>query len=184
MPLRESHAGRMLSPYAVSKRSVEHLAEYTFACQNLSSVGLRFFNVYGPRQSPRSAYAAVIPLYVESCLAGRAPRIFGDGMQTRDFVHVEDVVRANMLAGVAPGVQAVVANVGTGTATAIRTLAEMSCEYAKVELQPQFLEARQGDIARSVCDTQHAEHTLGFKASVSLREGLGRLFRTGLNLGS
>ncbi len=184
MPLRESHSGRMLSPYAVSKRSVEHLAEYAFAGQNLSTVGLRFFNVYGPRQSPRSAYAAVIPLYIESCLAGRAPKIFGDGTQTRDFIHVDDVVRANMLAGVAQGVQATVANVGTGIATSIQALAAMSCEFANTNLLPQFLEARPGDISRSVCDTQHAEHALGFKAEVSLREGIKGLFRIGPNPGS
>jgi len=175
MPLSESHAGRMLSPYAVSKRSVEHLAEYAFVCHKLTSVGLRFFNVYGPRQSPKSAYAAAIPLFTEACLSGQSPIVFGDGMQTRDFVHVDDVVRANLLAGIAPRIQALVVNVGTGVATSIRTLAELACKLADTKLSPIYQDARPGDISRSVCDPQNAERMLGFKASVGLRHGLEAL---------
>jgi len=175
MPLGESHAGRMLSPYAVSKRSVEHLAEYAFVCHKLTSVGLRFFNVYGPRQSPKSAYAAAIPLFTEACLSGHSPIVFGDGMQTRDFVHVDDIVHANLLAGIAPRIQALVVNVGTGVATSIRTLAELACELVDTKLSPIYQDARPGDISRSVCDPQNAERMLGFKANIGLRQGLEAL---------
>lgn len=179
LPLSETHAGRLLSPYAVSKRSSEHLAGYAFALHKLSSVGLRYFNVYGARQSPSSPYAAVIPLFAAACQAGTAPRVFGDGTQTRDFVHVSDVVRANLLAGVAAEIEAHVANVGTGVATSIRALAEEFCKLTNPDLQPQEVEARPGDISQSVCDPRHAERILGFRASIELSAGLAELINVG-----
>ncbi len=175
MPLSEPHVGRLLSPYAVSKRSMEALAEYAYACQGITSVGLRYFNVYGARQSLKSTYAAVIPIFTGACLAGQSPTVLGDGTQTRDFVHVSDVVRANMLAGVAPDIEVAVANVGTGVATSIQTLAEELCRLMKSSTAPVNAEARPGDIPRSVCDTMHAERTLGFRAKVQLNEGLASL---------
>lgn len=175
MPLSESHVGRLLSPYAVSKRSMEALAEYAFACQGITSVGLRYFNVYGARQSLKSTYAAVIPIFIGACLAGQSPTVLGDGTQTRDFVHVSDVVRANLLAGIAPDIEVAVANVGTGVATSIQVLAEELCRLTKSSTGPVNGEARTGDIPRSVCDPAYAERILGFRAKVALSEGLANL---------
>jgi len=175
MPLSESHAGRLLSPYAVSKRSMEALAEYAFACQGITTVGLRYFNVYGARQSLKSTYAAVIPIFIGACLAGQSPTVHGDGSQTRDFVHVSDVVRANLLAGIAPDIDVAIANVGTGVATSIQTLAEELCRLTKSSTAPINDEARPGDIPRSVCNPMQAERLLGFSAKVPLSEGLANL---------
>ncbi len=177
MPLSESHAGRLLSPYAVSKRSMEALAEYAYACQGLTTVGLRYFNVYGARQSLKSSYAAVIPIFIGACLGGQAPTVFGDGTQSRDFVHVSDVVRANLLSGIAPDVEVAVANVGTGVATTIQTLAEELCQMTDSRLVPVNSDARPGDIPRSVCDPRQAERILGFRAKVELRDGLMNLLK-------
>jgi nucleoside-diphosphate-sugar epimerase len=178
MPLNEPHVGRLLSPYAVSKRSMEALAEYAFACQGITSVGLRYFNVYGARQSLKSAYAAVIPIFIGACLSGQPPTVLGDGSQTRDFVHVSDVVRANMLAGIAPDIEVAVANVGTGVATSIQTLAEELCRLTKSSTAPLNGEARAGDIPRSVCDPRQAERILGFRAKIALSDGLAELIGT------
>ncbi len=175
MPLSESHVGRLLSPYAVSKRSMEALAEYAFACQGITTVGLRYFNVYGARQSLKSTYAAVIPIFIGACLAGQSPTVYGDGAQTRDFVHVSDVVRANLLAGIAPDIEVAVANVGTGVATSIQVLAEEICRLTKSSTAPVNGEARPGDIPRSVCDPRQAERLLGFSAQIPLSEGLANL---------
>ncbi len=152
MPLGESHIGRLLSPYAVSKHSMEALAEYAFACQGITSVGLRYFNVYGARQSLKSTYAAVIPIFIGACLAGQSPTVLGDGAQTRDFVHVSDVVRANMLAGIAPAIDVVVANVGPAWQPQFKCLAEEICRLTKSSTAPVNADARPGDIPRSVCD--------------------------------
>ena len=179
MPLSESHVGRLLSPYAVSKRSMELLAEYAFTCQHLTTVGLRYFNVYGARQNLKSAYAAVIPIFIGACLAGKAPTVFGDGAQTRDFVHVSDVVRANLIAGMAPDVEVGVCNVGTGVATPIQVLAESLCSMTNLPDSPVNTEARVGDVSRSVCDPLHAERLLGFRSKVGLSEGLAALVAEG-----
>jgi UDP-glucose 4-epimerase len=178
MPLSESHIGRLLSPYAVSKHSIEALAEYAFACQGITSVGLRYFNVYGARQSLKSTYAAVIPIFIGACLAGQSPAVFGDGNQTRDFVHVSDVVRANLLAGIAPDIEVAVANVGTGIASSIQSLAEEICRLTKSSTAPVNAEARPGDIPRSVCDPAHAERILGFRAKVALSDGLEAILKS------
>ncbi len=175
MPLSEPHVGRLLSPYAVSKRSMELLAEYAFTCHKLATVGLRYFNVYGTRQNLKSQYASVIPLFITACLKGETPTVFGDGMQTRDFVHVSDVVQANLIAGVVPDLEVAVANVGTGVATPIQVLAEQICQLTNLPLSPTRGEARTGDILRSVCDPCHAERLLGFRTKVELRKGLAEL---------
>jgi nucleoside-diphosphate-sugar epimerase len=175
MPLNETHHGHLLSPYAVSKRSAELYADFAFAHHGVTSVGLRYFNVYGPRQRADSAYAAAIPKFLANCRAGVAPQIFGTGEQTRDFVHVSDVVRANLFAGIQPELGAEVLNIGTGVGTSVQTLAEETCRLVNPALTPVKAEARLGDIARSVCDPRQAERVLRWRARVSLTEGLAQL---------
>jgi len=175
MPLTESHCGRLMSPYAIGKRASEFLAECAHAIHGMTSVGLRYFNVYGPRQSPDSPYAAAIPIFVALARARKAPTIYGDGSQTRDFVSVHDVVRANLLAGIAQELETPVVNVGTGVSTTITSLAEMICSILAPELCPQYTAARVGDIAHSVASTSNAERLLGFHADIDLRSGIARL---------
>ncbi len=175
MPLNETHRGRLLSPYAVSKRSAELCAEYALTHQGITSVGLRYFNVYGPRQRADSAYAAAIPKFVADCRAGVPPQIHGTGEQTRDFVHVSDVVRANLMAGTQEGLTAEVLNIGTGVSTSIQSLAERTCRLIDPQLQPKNVEARPGDIPRSVCDPRQAERVLGWRARTKLADGLAAL---------
>jgi nucleoside-diphosphate-sugar epimerase len=175
MPLSESLQGRLLSPYAVSKRSCELYAEYAFTHQGVTSVGLRYFNVYGPRQRADSAYAAAIPRFVANCRAGFPPQIHGTGEQTRDFVHVSDVVRANLMAGLQPDLGSEVMNIGTGVATSIRSLAEETCRLIDPRLRPALTDARPGDIPRSVSDPRLAERVLGWRARIRLSDGLADL---------
>jgi len=164
-----------MSPYAIGKRASEFLAECAHAIHGMTSVGLRYFNVYGPRQSPDSPYAAAIPIFVALARARKAPTIYGDGSQTRDFVSVHDVVRANLLAGIAQELETPVVNVGTGVSTTITSLAEMICSILAPELCPQYTAARVGDIAHSVASTSNAERLLGFHADIDLRSGIARL---------
>jgi UDP-N-acetylglucosamine/UDP-N-acetylgalactosamine 4-epimerase len=175
MPLDESHHGHLLSPYAISKRSGELCAEYAYAQRGVTSVGLRYFNVYGARQRADGGYAAVIPKFVASCRAGVAPRVHGDGEQTRDFVHVSDVVRANLLAGMQPGMTAEVINIGTGVATSVQSLAQEACQLVNPQLHPTNIEERPGDIPRSVCDPRRAEQLLKWRARTQLSQGLSLL---------
>jgi UDP-glucose 4-epimerase len=140
----------------------------------METVSLRFFNVYGPRQDPGSAYAAVIPLFVSRLLAGLPLTIYGDGAQTRDFVYVGDVVNALLAASSVPGVSGRVFNVGTGRAVSVRDLAETLCRILWKKPQIEFQAKRAGDITHSWADVAAAARDLGFRASTTLEEGLRR----------
>jgi len=178
MPLIEANSGQLMSPYAIGKRSSELLGEYAFTAQGLQSVGLRYFNVYGPRQRPDSPYAAAIPIFLSRVRSGCPPMIHGDGSQTRDFVHVSDVVRANLLAGVAQDVGSLVVNVGTGSATTVRSLAELICKSLGLSQEPLHGPARAGDIPHSVANPSKALQQLGFQAKVELGPGIANLIET------
>jgi nucleoside-diphosphate-sugar epimerase len=172
MPLHEEGKLRALSPYAASKRAIEIYAELYTQVFDLEVVSLRYFNVYGPRQSPESDYAAVIPIFTRCLLEKKPPMIYGDGHQSRDFIFIEDVARANMLAieaNQAPG-QAI--NICSGEEVSIISLLDILQDLISDAPSPQYTEARQGDIYRSVGSPDRAEEILGFRAQVPLREGL------------
>jgi UDP-glucose 4-epimerase len=135
----------------------------------MRNIALRYFNVYGPRQDPNSEYSAVIPKFVSMCLAGERPVIFGDGEQTRDFVYVQDVVRANILASEAgvPGVY----NIASGTRTSLNELSGIIKEITGSELEPVYSEPRAGDIRNSVADVRCAEE-IGYSPKYTMEEGL------------
>ena len=172
---REGTEGRPLSPYAASKAMVEELADVFARCFGLEVVGLRYFNIYGPRQSPDGPYAAVIPRFLRACLAGEAPVIYGDGAQSRDFTFVEDAVRANLLAAGAPTESCGRAyNVARGERTTVAELAERVREAAGCGLPPRHEPPRPGDVAHAQADPAAAEARLGFRARIGLREGLER----------
>jgi len=172
---REGEEGTPLSPYASSKRIGEELAGVFARCFGTRSIGLRFFNVYGPRQDPGSAYAAVIPRFFAALLAGRPAVIEGDGGQSRDFTYVADTVRALLAAGdAADDACGRVYNVGRGCATTIVDLEATIRRLVGGGPQPRSAPARQGDVRSSLAAPEAARQHLGFTARVDLEEGLKR----------
>jgi len=172
LPKREDMAPYPLSPYAVSKLTGEYYCNVFSELYGIDTVSLRYFNVYGPRQDPSSEYAAVIPKFIKILLEGKPPVIFGDGTQTRDFVFVEDVVRANILA-MEPGIRGVF-NVAGGKGITINELLNTVMEVVGIELDPIYNEPRAGDIKDSVADISSAENALGYEPAFDLKEGLDR----------
>lgn len=182
LPIQETEPPRTLSPYAEHKLTAEQELRALHDDSGLRGVALRYFNVYGPRQNPHSEYAAVVPKFVTRALENRPLIIYGDGGQTRDFVYVEDVVRANLVAFESEIDDGRPYNIGAGRSITIRELAETvvsslgSC--SPIEHQP----ARSGEVRLSEADVRRAREGLGFEAAVSLEEGLRRTadhWRTG-----
>lgn len=172
LPKKESMAPVPQSPYAVSKLAAEGYCLNYMAHHNLEAVILRYFNVYGPRQSPSSAYAGVISLFVDRLQAKQPITIYGDGGQSRDFVYVSDVAWANYLAAHSPTAPGHILNIGTGTATTIVDLYEHLAQSLDVASKPIFADARLGDVYLSYADTSLADKHLGWEASVPLTTGL------------
>jgi nucleoside-diphosphate-sugar epimerase len=172
-PRREGREGRPVSPYAASKRINEELAEVFERCFGMSTIGLRYFNIYGPRQNPDGPYAAVVPRFFLACRKGEAPVIYGDGSQSRDFTFVEDAVAANLLAAEAPsGRGGAVFNVAGGRETSVAELAERIREIAGSGQAPRHEPARAGDVPASRADLEKARAGIGYEPRVGLAEGL------------
>ena len=162
-----------MSPYAVAKYTGELLVRTYALCYGISGVSLRYFNVFGPRQSPGSAYAAAIPAFAEALLGGERPVVYGDGTQTRDFTHVANAVHANLLAGASTREltgQAV--NIGCGTTTSVLELIEKIAAILDVEAVPDLTPARVGDILHSRADISAAAELLGYEPVMDLDAGL------------
>ena len=170
LPLKEDAKPNPKSPYAVTKLLGEYYCKVFNEVYGLKTVSLRYFNVYGPKQDFSSDYAAVIPKFIQAALNGGVLTIFGDGDQTRDFVYVRDVVKANLLAMEmnARGVF----NVCTGVAVSINELASLILNLTDSSSQRIHLDARPGDIRHSVGDTEKAKRYLGFRAEYGIEEGL------------
>jgi UDP-glucose 4-epimerase len=169
----EHHRCRPQSPYAVAKLAVEHyLASYRGAF-GLETVVLRYANVYGPRQDPHGE-AGVIAIFIQRILAGLPPTIYGDGEQVRDFVYVNDVVRANLQAHTVPASadEPVIVNVATGRGTTVNALWQALVDIAQPSVTPQQQPARTGDLVRSVLDPSRAARVLGWRPEVDLDRGL------------
>lgn len=175
LPRCEGGEGRPLSPYALSKRVDEELADTFARCFAMELIGLRYFNVYGPRQDPNGAYAAVIPCFFTAYRRGEAPVIFGDGGQSRDFTAVADVVEANLLAAGAPSAACGRAyNVGAGGRTTLNELVEMIRSATGSSLSARYEVMRPGDVRDSEADICAARDMLGFTATTPLAQGLHR----------
>lgn len=172
-PKSEALRGRPLSPYAASKQGNEDFAHAFFNAYGMTLVGIRYFNVFGPRQNPKGAYAAVIPLFIASLLGGEAPTIFGDGEQSRDFTYVGNVVQANVRAlfgDITEGSHVV--NVACGASTSVNELFDLIAGELGSSIRPAYGPDRKGDIRDSLADIRHAEELLGYAQWTSLREGL------------
>lgn len=175
LPKAEEMAPRPRSPYAVAKLTGEHYARAFSASYGLSTVVLRYFNVFGPRQDPHSQYAAVIPRFVQAALSGRPPQIYGDGFQTRDFTYIDNVVEANMLACDAPDeISGHSINIGAGHQTSILALWGMIADAAKAHTDPEHLPPRQGDVRHSLAALEKAERLLGYRPRIDVAEGVRR----------
>ena len=175
LPKKEDIIGKPLSPYAVTKYVNELYADVFYKTYGLESVGLRYFNVFGPRQSPKGSYAAVIPLFIEAIAANKPPYINSDGEQTRDFTYVDNVVEANMLALFCSNKKAInqVFNIAAGERTSLNQLfAIISTLLEKPHLKPIYREGRQGDIRDSLADISKAKTLLGYAPKYSVKEGL------------
>ncbi len=169
VPVAESHPTNPKSPYGQSKLAAEQYAQLYSECYGLETVALRYFNVYGPRQSME--YAGVITIFFEQARQNDPLTVHGDGTQTRDFVFVGDVVRANLLAATR-GRSGAVYNVGTGTSVSIRELAELIVEVTGTDSLVKHVEARTGDIDRSQAVIESLREELEFEPAVSLEDGL------------
>ncbi len=171
-PVDEDMLPHPQSPYAASKLAMEQAGRLYVENYDLPVVSLRFFNVYGPRQSPDSAYAAVIPAFIRALLDGRAPVIYGDGEQMRDFIFVGDVARAMILASESEHVAGEVFNVGSGATVSIQGLAAILRELIPGAPGVDYGPPRPGDIRFSSADIENARQRIGFHPEVSLESGL------------
>ncbi len=164
------------SPYAVSKLAGEHYCRVFSELFGLETVALRYFNVYGPRQRPDSMYAAVIPLFIEALRSGESPTVHGDGLQSRDFTFVDDVVAANLAAAVAPGADCTgrAYNIADGSAHSLLDLLAILGRLMDVSVEPAHTDPRPGDVRHSWADPSAAARDLRWKATVSFEEGLTR----------
>lgn len=178
LPKRENETGNPLSPYAVSKKTNELYASVFAKTYGMEIIGLRYFNVFGPNQSPEGAYAAVIPLFMRAAISKEAPYIDGDGEQTRDFTYVENAVQANIRAFFADHTEATnqIYNVAVGERLSINDIYSMIAGIAGSNVKAIHRESRAGDIRDSLADISKAERLLGYQPTVKAQEGLRRTF--------
>jgi UDP-glucose 4-epimerase len=172
LPKREANIPLPMAPYAVSKLAGEGYCRSFSQVYGLETVALRYFNVYGPRQDPLSAYAAVIPRFIDAFLAGERPVIYGDGEQSRDFTYVDDVVEANVLAAAADGVAGEAFNIARGRRISLNEIVAMLRELTGRDLEPIHAEPRLGDVRDSEADISRARESLGYSPQVGLDDGL------------
>jgi len=177
LPINEEHPIMPLSPYGISKFSAEGYCRIFHMIHGLETVCLRFFNVYGPRQS-EGPYSGVITQFITRLKRGEAPVIYGDGEQTRDFVYVKDVVEASMLVLECQHFGGEVINIGTGKPTTINQLAKVLAHLlGKADVKPEYAPPRAGDIRNSYADIRKAEEVLGYKPGIKLEDGIRRLLQ-------
>ncbi len=180
MPKHEAMVPEPESPYAAAKIMDEYYARVFSKLYGLSVVCLRYFNVFGPRQDPTSPYSGVISIFIDRILAGRPIKIFGDGLQTRDFVFVKDVVQANIRAMHSDAIERCdVFNVATQTSTGLLTLLGIVNEINGSRIEPSFEPARAGDIKHSLADISKARRVLNYAPAFSLAAGLKELVASG-----
>jgi UDP-N-acetylglucosamine/UDP-N-acetylgalactosamine 4-epimerase len=178
LPKVEDNIGNPLSPYAVTKYVNELYARVYANIYGLELIGLRYFNVFGPKQSPQGAYAAVIPLFIKAVLNNDPPLINGDGNHSRDFTFVENAVQANIMALFTENEEAVneVYNIAYGAQTSLNELFELIKEIGGSDLAPKYGPERKGDVKHSLADVSKAKDLLGYDPKFSIREGMKETF--------
>ena len=172
VPKREDMRPTPESPYAISKLAGEYYCGVYDRLYGLETVCLRYFNVYGPRQDPASPYSGVISIFAKRMLNGLVPLVHGDGLQTRDFVSVYDVVAANMLAHQVESARGQVYNIGSGRRSSLMDLLTALNAVLSSDIQAEFVEARAGDVRDSLADISKAQSELRYRPSMDLQRGL------------
>jgi len=172
MPVNETDEPVPMSPYAKDKLMGESKCNEYNQKYDLPVVCLRYFNIYGPRQSAKSAYAAAIPKFIERVLSDKKIEIYGDGNQTRDFVFVEDIIQANLKAAIEKNARNCYLNIGSGTETTINEVIRIIMEIIKKEVEIKYLDKREGEIKNSYADINKAKKILGYEPQWNLKKGL------------
>jgi UDP-glucose 4-epimerase len=172
LPKHEQMNPNPLSPYGAQKLFGEMYCQVFTKAYNLETVALRYFNVFGPRQDASSQYSGVLAKFIPAVLQGRKPVIYGDGLQSRDFTYVQNVVEANLLACTAPGVAGEVFNVACGDRITVNSMLQQINRITGKDISPIHEEPRAGDIRHSQADIRKAAEKLGFKPLVSFEDGL------------
>lgn len=174
LPKTEDMPGNPLSPYAVTKYVAELYGKVFARVYGLETVCLRYFNVFGPRQSSDTQYAAVIPRFVLAMMQGKRPLIYGDGEQSRDFTYVDNVVEANLLAAETEGISGETFNVGCGIRYTLNDLVARLNQLLGTRLEPEYGPPRAGDVRHSMASIDKAQRLLGYKPVVAFEDGLRR----------
>ena len=174
LPKKEDQIGRPLSPYAVTKLVNELYCDVFSRTYGMEIIGLRYFNIFGPRQNPSGAYAAAIPLFIDALMKGESPFINGDGSQSRDFTFVENAVEANVKAMFAGKKEALnqVFNIAVAEQTTINELFFILKEGSGSDIMPKYREERQGDVKHSLADITKARDLIDYDPKVKIKEGL------------
>jgi len=173
-PKHEGIKPEPLSPYAVQKLAGEHYARAFFECYGLETVSLRYFNVFGERQDPKSQYAAVVPAFVAAILQGESPVIYGDGEQTRDFTYIDNVVYGNILAMEAEKTCGESVNVACGGQISVNQMMREINRLLGTDVKAKHVGPRPGDVKHSCADVRLAKQLLGYEPTVSFEDGLSR----------
>ena len=173
LPKKEGAEGRVLSPYALTKKVDEEYGRLYKTLYGLDTYGLRYFNVFGRRQDPDGAYAAVIPRFIRQLMAGEVPTINGDGRQSRDFTYIDNVIEANLRAALAPSEAAGEAfNIGAGGREYLIDVYNQLCDALGTKVEPGFGPERKGDIRDSNADISKARKLLGYDPQIDFAKGI------------
>jgi nucleoside-diphosphate-sugar epimerase len=178
LPKREDMPTQPLSPYAVNKLAAEQYCRVFARVFGLPAIALRYFNVFGPRQDPKSQYAAVIPAFISSVLMGESPTVYGDGTQTRDFTYVQNVVQANLLACETDRADGEAINIACGERTSLLDLLGEINRLLGTNVAPYFQPGRAGDVKDSLADISKARELIGYTPVASFSEGLAATVRS------
>lgn len=174
LPKQEGKIGNPLSPYAVTKFVNELYAGVYSRSYGYHTIGMRYFNIFGPRQNPKGPYAAVIPLFIEAALRKEAPFINGDGLTSRDFTYVQNAVQANIRSLLKPELHShEVVNIAVGDNFSLNSLWEMICQHLNLSLAPHYRETRAGDVRHSMADITKARQLIGYDPLFTMENGLG-----------
>lgn len=174
LPKVETMTPQPLSPYAVSKLAPEYYCRVFSHVYGLPTISLRYFNVFGPRQDPKSAYAAVIPAFVTRMVKGERPQVYGDGEQSRDFCFIDNVVEANWRASQAPHIAGEVVNIACGERTTLNEIVARINEHLGTKIEAEHLAPRAGDVRHSLAALDEAKRVIGYEPKIFFAEGLSR----------
>jgi UDP-glucose 4-epimerase len=174
LPKREDQELLPVSPYAASKLAGEHYCRIFTHLYGLETVSLRYFNVFGPRQDPDSQYAAVVPLFIQAALDGVSPIVHGDGLQSRDFTYIDNVVQANLRAMASPAASGEAFNIACGSRYSLMDILAVVARELDVKITPKHTESRAGDVKHTLADISKAERLLDFKPTIDFDDGMAR----------